>query len=1308
MKTLFYFIQSKKVLKSLICFLIVLSTQLHAQVYQWAHGFSSPLASGGVSNKVIINPDIYNAGKFITNGTAGVDFDPSTGTNTLTSQSNVYNGFISKYSAAAGTHALALVFKGGQNEVKDIAVDQFGNMYATGTYTGVVDFDPAAASSFTLPNSAADRVFIVKLNNAGNFLWAKSIGGSGNARGLAIALDQSNNVIVGGSFENTTDFDPSPTATVTLVGNGQDGFILKLNGSGNYLAATKIGDAGLDAVSDIEVDVNDDVFATGYYSSATAFAGASFAGGIDGFIGKFANANLATTWIKGFGGPEDDTPRGIVQDISGGVYCTGYFKGTADFDPSAIVNPLTTPSVTDVDGFVMRLNASGNLLFAKQITGTGTQAPQQITIDNLGNLYLAGYYQGVTDFNPGTTQAIYANTGTSEDIFVLKLNPSGNYIQTQVIGSTANERCLSIAVEPTSGYYAITGTCSDGTAVDFNTTAAATNTVMGDWYLAKYNACAYPTVPTAISSPTVCQGTSVTFTTAVGSYTTGWYSSVSSTTTISTGSSFTTPALSSNYAVLVANTNTCGTSGRIQVNAYVDNNFLSATLSSTSICQGEKVVVTANGAVTYTFVAGGTSAGNTYTSSVYNTAGSGWTTNYSGTNANGCNQTASYMVAVKALPSVSFGSATSSGAFCNNTVNTATWTASGTASTYTWMPGSITGTTAVFNFPSTAGSYSVSLTGTGTNGCIKSITNSSILVNSAPVISVNSGAICPSKTFTMTPSGAFTYTYSSGSNTVSPSSTTSYSVMGTSALGCVSNTPAIATVSINPTPTIAVNSGSICTGKSFTIIPSGAQTYTISGGQTVVSPTSNTSYSVTGTSSLGCVGTNTAIASVVVQSNPTVSIAGSNTVCVGKSISLSANGASTYTWNTGAQTSTISPSISSNTNYTVIGAVGTCTSNAIKTVSVVANPTITTSSSLNSICNGANVAINASGASSYLWMPGSLTNSVVSVSPTSTTVYTVTGTAANGCTNTAVRSITVNPTPTVTVNSGAICTGGSFTITPSGANTYTVSGGSYIVSPTSTNSYSVTGTGAQGCASSNTAVSTVSVQTSLTVSIAGSNSVCAGSPINLTANGAATYTWSTGSTNYTIAPSPTSNTSYTVIGASGTCSSTAVKSITVNPTPTVSAVTSTSLLCTGNTATLTASGANNYNWLPGSFTGSIISVNPTTNTTYTVTGTNTFGCSDISIITQSVSLCTGIENISNNFPSLNFYPNPFNDIIIIESELPVSKIILRDVLGKTVSTIEKTDNEQEARLSTNELPEGIYFMTVYINNQHKTYKIIKK
>lgn len=1097
MKTVFYSILLRKSLKSITYFLVFASMHLNAQTYQWAHGFNTPVTNGGRSNKIKIDgslSDVYNVGTFSTNGTTGVDFDPSTGTNTLVTQASTYNGFVSKYTSS-GTAVLALVFKGGTNEVMDIAIDGSDNMYVTGFYRGVVDFDPAAATSFTLPNSATDRIFIAKINANGTLNWCKSIGGSGDARGLSIAFDGSSNVFVGGYFENTTDFDPSPTSTITLVGAGRDGFLLKLSATtGNYGSAVKIGDIGLDEVTNIKLDNNGDLFACGYYSSSTAFSGATYAGGIDGYIGKFLPTNLTTTWIKGFGGTEDDTPKEIAQDGTGSMYCTGYFKGTADFDPSAAVTSFTTPSITDIDGFVLKFNSStGNLTWARQITGTGTQAPQGIGLDNIGYSHIAGFFQGVTDFNPGPAQVLQSNNGTSEDIFKLTLTGGGAYFASQVIGDSNNDRCYGIAVEPSTGFYLLTGTLNDAAAVDFNT-SSATNNITGDWYIARYNGCINPGAPVSASSPTVCQGASATFTTAVGSFTTNWYSSVSSTTTITTGSSLTTPTLSSNYIVYVANTNTCGTSGRVPLTAYVDNNFLNTVLSSTSVCQGETVVVTASGAQTYNFGSGST-ASNTFTTPVYNTTGT-WSSNYSGTNTNGCTQTTSYSVLVKATPSIAFGSGTYSGVFCDNTVNTATMTATGTASTYTWMPGNVTGTTAVLNFPSAPGTYSVTLSGTGTNGCIKSITNSSFAVYPSPIITVNSGAICSGKTFTIAPGGASTYTYSSGSNTVSPSSTTSYSVMGTNSSGCISTNAAVATVSINPTPTI-------------------------------------------------------------------------------------------------------------------------------------------------------------------------------------------------------------------TVNNGAICSGGSFTITPSGASTYTISGGSYTVSPSSTTSYSITGTSSQGCASSNTAISTVSVQSSLTVSIAGSNSVCNGSSVSLTANGAATYTWSTGATSYTIAPSPTSNTTYTVIGASGTCSNTAVKSITVNPTPTVTANTSNTLLCTGNSATLTASGASTYDWLPGSLSGSSVSVNPTSNTTYTVTGTNTFGCSDISIITQSVSLCTGVENQASNFPSINFYPNPFNDLIIVESETSLAKIIITDVLGKQVLTTEN-NNETQIQIDTHLLPEGIYFISIQINNQIKTYKIIKK
>jgi hypothetical protein len=220
--------------------------------------------------------------------------------------------------------------------------------------------------------------------------------------------------------------------------------------------------------------------------------------------------------------------------------------------------------------------------------------------------------------------------------------------------------------------------------------------------------------------------------------------------------------------------------------------------------------------------------------------------------------------------------------------------------------------------------------------------------------------------------------------------------------------------------------------------------------------------------------------------------------------------------------------------------------------------------------------------------------------------------------------------------------------------------------------------------------------------------VCNGSQVILTANGAATYTWSTGSTNYTIATNPISNTTYTVTGASGTCSSTAVLSVTVLPTPTVNATSSNTLLCAGNSASLTANGANSYTWIPGNLTGSIVAVSPTNDQTYTLTGTAANGCTNQSVITQSVSLCTGIENTSSIFSSVNFYPNPFNNQISIESENSISNIVILDVVGKQILKMDIDDNKNSVKINTSHLSEGLYIMNVSINNQTKSYKIIKK
>ena len=222
-----------------------------------------------------------------------------------------------------------------------------------------------------------------------------------------------------------------------------------------------------------------------------------------------------------------------------------------------------------------------------------------------------------------------------------------------------------------------------------------------------------------------------------------------------------------------------------------------------------------------------------------------------------------------------------------------------------------------------------------------------VTVNPNPIIAVNSGSICSGKSFTITPSGAGTYLYSSGSSVVSPSINTSYTVTGTSALGCPASNTVISSVVVNSLPSVSVNSGAICTGSSFTITPAGSATsYSISGGSAIVTPTANSTYTVTGTNSVTTC-SNTAVSTVTVNANPVVNATTSNSlICVGSSVVLTAStSATSYTWNTGATTMSVSvsPTVSSTYTVNVSNAVG-CTASSMVMVTV-------------SLCTGVNEAL---------------------------------------------------------------------------------------------------------------------------------------------------------------------------------------------------------------------------------------------------------------------------------------------------------------------------------------------------------------
>jgi gliding motility-associated-like protein len=433
-----------------------------------------------------------------------------------------------------------------------------------------------------------------------------------------------------------------------------------------------------------------------------------------------------------------------------------------------------------------------------------------------------------------------------------------------------------------------------------------------------------------------------------------------------------------------------------------------------------------------------------------------------------------------------------------------------------------------------------------------------------------------------------------------------------------------ATANALPTVTASASSSVICAGFTTSLIGSGANTYTWSGSaanNTAFSPTVTTSYTVNGTNTLtGCTSTNSAVQTITVNALPTVTAnATATVVCFGGTVTLSGSGANTYSW-TGGVSNGVSFTPNSTTTYTLSGtSLAGCTNTnlAVQTITVNALPVVAVPGG--SICSGQSFTLTPTGAFTYTYSNGPV------VSPSITTSYSVTGTGTNGCVTgtAAVVTITVDTTPTVSVNSGTICFGQSFTIVPSGANSYTLQGSNTVVSPTITSTYTIIGSSAAGCISANTETSSVFVNSLPNVVIKATDTViCYGKSVTLSGSGANTYSWTSGVIdNASFSPTTTATYSVTGTNANG-CENFASVTVTVNSLPSLTISSSNTLACAGETIQLSGSGANTYTW-SSSETTSVITVTLAAVSDITLTGTDANGCANTSIFTQSVTPCSG-------------------------------------------------------------------------------------
>lgn len=328
-----------------------------------------------------------------------------------------------------------------------ITVDASNNIYTTGYFTGTADFDPGPGI-FTLTSNGGQDIFISKIDQSGNFVWAKSNGSFSNDIGSSISVNSLGEVYISGYFSGPLDLDPGiGTNTVNFIGS-TDFFVLKLSPSGNFNWGYGFGDTGNDFAHSTAIDGSGNLIIGGYFTGTVDFDPSAGINSISttSFSADAYILNLSSSgtfnWVKSFGGDNTDRIFSVAIDQIGNIYSTGQFYGVGDFDPSGGTYTLSTFG-NQSDPFITKFDPSGNFIWAKNFIGPSFDYGSCITVDASGNVYTTGSFGGTTDFDPGVG-TFTLNATSSQCCFISKLDPSGNFIWAKSMNNNGPGLALSL------------------------------------------------------------------------------------------------------------------------------------------------------------------------------------------------------------------------------------------------------------------------------------------------------------------------------------------------------------------------------------------------------------------------------------------------------------------------------------------------------------------------------------------------------------------------------------------------------------------------------------------------------------------------------------------------------------------------------------------------------------------------------------------------------------------------------------------------------------------------------------------------
>ena len=338
----------------------------------------------------------------------------------------------------------------------NVATDSNGNVYLCGRFQGTIDADPGTGGTSTIVSAGDFDMCVIKFDALGNFIWVKTLGGTGFDEFSEVVCDTQDNIILVGAFNGTIDADPN-SGTATFTSTGDDILILKLAGDGSTLWTHHVSGSAGDYNGGLAVNSTNDIYLTGGFSGTTNFdvdggnTSLTSAGENDVYILKLLSDG-SFSWVKQVGNTSFDYAEDVSVDNTDQIVVAGRFRETVNFDPNGGTQNSTSAGLNDC--FLLKLDNNGNYVWHITTGGTGYDETWSVTTDNNNDVFTFGYFSGTVDLDPGAgTQNVTSNG--SDDLFIQKFNSAGSLQWVKTVGGSEFENSYDIACDSEGNVVAV-------------------------------------------------------------------------------------------------------------------------------------------------------------------------------------------------------------------------------------------------------------------------------------------------------------------------------------------------------------------------------------------------------------------------------------------------------------------------------------------------------------------------------------------------------------------------------------------------------------------------------------------------------------------------------------------------------------------------------------------------------------------------------------------------------------------------------------------------------------------------------------